>query len=240
MSSADLKANDLALWKAWKADPSPLTVIPLVDAIKPILLPITSKWGKGIAGGRARIPEVVVFGKARNIALDLLKNTYKEEGGAPINFYLNDYVPKKLGEELNKYQNIVRIPKGKSEHVGPIKRAEEDLAARYGRPPDSQEIADMLGLSRDKVEAIREQASQKDYLASQAEQESAVDDDLYQRAKRQTFVELPQQDRAVFDLWINKRKKPDQIMSLLDMSRRQWSSSKTRITDQMQANMVSL
>jgi len=240
MADMSLKERDLALWRAWKANPGPQTVGPLAQAMESILVPITSKWGKGIAGGRARIPPVVVHGKARNIALDLLKNNYREEAGAPINYYLNEWVPRKLGEDLNRYQNIVRIPKGKAEHVRPVKEAEEDLTARYGRPANSQEVADMLGLSKDKVEAIREQSSQKDYLASKAEAESAVDEDLYQRAKRQTFVELPQQDRSVFDLWINKRRKPDQIMSLLDMSRRQWSASKGRIIGQMQANMVSL
>lgn len=228
--------KDIEAWQRWKRHPGPETVGPLLDRIDPILNNALSGSLRGITGGRARVPQVAVKGMAVNEALYQLWNNY-DPSGSQINTYLTNYIYRKMGSQVNVYQNLVRIPHGKSEKVKPVLRAERDLQEEQGKDYVSDaDIADRIKIPVHHVEAIRNQAGQSDYLASKAEMESADEESPFQRALSQTYVELPQQDRAVFDLWIKQNKPAKDVRNLLGMSRRQLSDVQKRIREHVQSN----
>jgi len=232
--------RDVELWRAWRADPSPLTTEPLLDSIEPIIeTSVRSVFGRGLTGGRMRIPRVVVKGMANNIALKQLETNYHPDK-SQINTYLTNYLSRKLAPELNKYQNIVRIPHGKAKDIKPIQMAATELEERLQRHPSDLEIADHLKLPEHHVQAVRHQASQRDYIASKAELETGLSQTPFQRALRQTYIDLPSQDRALFDLWVKQNKKPDELMNMMSMNRRQLAASQTRIRSQLSENLTFL
>jgi len=229
--------QDIQLWKEWKQQPGPQTVGPLLTKLEPVINnAISGSLRGGVAGGQARVPKVVVKGMATNMALHHLWNNY-DGRSSQINTYLTNYLRLKLAPEVNKYQNIVRIPHGKSDHIGKIKEADIELQEEQGRDYVSDaDIADRVGLPVHHVESIRKQTAQKDYLASKAEAEAAVEQTPFQRAMRQTYIELPQQDRAVFDLWLKQSKPAKDISNMLNMSRRQLLDSQRRIGENLRDN----
>jgi DNA-directed RNA polymerase specialized sigma subunit len=230
--------RDLELWRAWRSDPGPHTTEPLLDAIEPIVeSTVRSVYGRGLTGGRMRVPRVVVKGMANNIALKQLETNYSPEK-SQINTYLTNWLGRKLAPELNTYQNIVRIPHGKAEDIKPIQRATNELEEKLQRTPSDQDIADYMKLPEKHIQAVRHQASQKDYIASKAELETGLSQTPFQRALRQTYIDLPSQDRALFDLWVKQNKKPDELMNLLNVNRRQLTDSQSRIRSHLSENLA--
>lgn len=238
MAFSERAQRDITLWKEWKRNPGPETVAPLLSSIEPVVRSsISSATRGGVAGGQSRVPNVAIRGMATNMALHHLWNNYDDTKGSQINTYLTNYLRLKLHPEVNKYQNIVRIPHGKSDYIGKIKEADIELQEELGkRYVSDMDIAERVQLPVHHVEAIRKQTAQRDYLASKAEAEAAVEQTPFQRAMRQTYVELPQQDRAVFDLWVKQGKPNSEITGMLNMSRRQLTDAQQRIGDQLREN----
>jgi DNA-directed RNA polymerase specialized sigma subunit len=229
---------DLETWRRWKEDPGPETVGPLLERLQPI---VRSAIGgiRGAGGGQAsmRLPPVVIEGMATNMSLDWLARNYDPAKGSQINTYLTDHLKQKMYDRLNVYQNVVRIPHGKAEYIGKIKETAADLEEELRRPPNDEEIAARLGLSPAHIAEIRGQAAEKDWLASAAPMESAAQGPSpMQRAMRQTYIELSPQDRAVYDLWIKQNNTNQNIMQMMNMSRRELERVQKRIQQNFAEN----
>lgn len=151
------KSKDIELWEAYKANPGPHTLQPLMRQLDPVLQNEINKW----TGALAR---PVLETKARNLTLEAIK-TYNPNAGAALATHVVNRL-QKLSRDVYTHQDAVRLPEYKKLKVHSYVRAERELTDTYGREPTHQEMADHLAWSPKMLSEVQK-SLQPELLASQ-------------------------------------------------------------------------
>lgn len=130
--SIERAQEDKQLWHAWKANPMPDTLNPLMHALKPVIKSEANKWKQ------TGINPALLEGQASELAFEAL-HTY-----SPDKAQLNTHVTNHL-QKMNRYvienQQAVRVQEAKVFEFRKYNREKENLSAELGHEPDSQELA---------------------------------------------------------------------------------------------------
>jgi DNA-directed RNA polymerase specialized sigma subunit len=151
--AAQRKAEDMALYEAWKADPSPTTTEPIMKRLAPVFR------SKEISWKAPAVNPAAFQAKAKSLAIEGLKTYDPQKGTA-----LRTWVEHRL-QPLKRFnveqQNYAKIPEAKAARIGDIQGATDDLKEELGRDPTHAEIA----------EYVNPQLSQRQQLTPQKVQE---------------------------------------------------------------------
>ncbi len=213
------KADDHMLWQAWKADPTPQNMHPLVQRFEPVFQQKMQEFKA------PNVNPAAFQARAKTLAIEAF-HTYDPNRGAALNTWVHHKL-EKLKRFNIQHQNMAYLPEAKAGHIGRIQSAQEELLDNLGRPPTSHEIADYLNPSLSKrqqlkphvVDQILLAAGQKDVIGSEFESDPAP---------RQTTRErevigllrpaLPPEQQVVFDHLYGMNNKP-RITSTNDLAR---------------------
>jgi DNA-directed RNA polymerase specialized sigma subunit len=134
--AAQRKAEDVRLWQAWKQQPNPQLLEPLLQRFEPMIQQHVRKYKA------PNIQESALRANLQKQAIEAFE-TYDPNRAA-----LSTHVMGRLRKGLRftrLHQNLARIPEAKAEKIGPIQSAQDELADQFGRPPTPDEIASHLG-----------------------------------------------------------------------------------------------
>lgn len=162
--AAKRRAEDNALYEAWKADPGPHTTEPIMQRLQPVFR------SKEISWKAPAVNPAAFQARAKSLAIEALK-TYDPNKAA-----LRTWVEHRL-QPLKRFnveqQNYAKIPEAKAARIGDIQGATEDLRDELGREPTHAEITEYLNpnlsarqqLTPQKVQQIQ-QAQRRDVIGS--------------------------------------------------------------------------
>lgn len=137
--AAQQKADDHTLWHAWKQDPTPENLRPLMQRHEPIFRQKVRLW---------KAPNVNEAAFKADLKIHAVKayNTYDPSMGASLRTHLENNLKKSMRFNT-QMQNYAAIPEHKASHIGRITRAQDELTEDFGRPPTPAEIAEHLNPS---------------------------------------------------------------------------------------------
>jgi DNA-directed RNA polymerase specialized sigma subunit len=159
------RAEDTHLWKAWKSNPTPENMEPLMQRFAPLFRQKTQSW---------KAPNVNQAAFTTNLKIQAVDafQTFDPNRGASLRTHLENRLQKAKRFNI-KHQNYAYIPEEQAGHIGRIQVATDELTEDLGRTPTPQEIANQLNpslsgrqlLTPQKVERIQ-QAQRKDIVGS--------------------------------------------------------------------------
>ncbi len=156
-SALSRKEQDLALWKAWKKNPTDTNTSALLKQVNPLIQREANKW----AGTLAR-PLLETEGK--RLAIQAFK-TYDPHRGAALGTHVVNQL-QKMSRLSYANQNVARLPENKmlqfhSYHVG-----HAQLLDNFGRPPTTDEMADHLGWTLPQINKFNKQTGHQELIES--------------------------------------------------------------------------
>jgi DNA-directed RNA polymerase specialized sigma subunit len=131
-------------FSAWKQNPSPQTMTPLVNKIRPEI-------ERGISAHVGQ-SNPVLYGRAKKMAIGALR-TYD-----PTKAKLGTHIVNQLQglRRVNRQQaNVISIPERMQLNLNFVSRAQSELEDQLGREPTLDELADHTGLSRNRIRSVR-------------------------------------------------------------------------------------
>jgi DNA-directed RNA polymerase specialized sigma subunit len=151
------KEQDLALWRAWKRNPSDINLSALLKQVNPLIQRETNKW----SGTLAR-PLLETEGK--RLAVEAFQNYDPNRGAALATHVVNRL--QKMSRLSYSNQNVARLPENKvlqfhTYHVG-----HSQLRDDFGRPPTTDEMADHLGWTLPQVNKFNTQIGRQELIES--------------------------------------------------------------------------
>lgn len=144
--------KDIALWREWKRNPSPMNLQRLLDQLNPVIQRAVNQWSGTLARPALEL-------EAKNLAREAIE-TYRPTGGASLATHVTNRL-KKLSRLSYTHQNLARIPEYQSLKFHPYTQAQAQLQDQLGREPTSVELADQLGWSESAVSAFRQNLRQE-------------------------------------------------------------------------------
>jgi sigma-70-like protein len=144
-SSRDEK--HVELWQAWKADPNPQNLEPLLQQFKPIFNSKVKQW---------RAPNVNESAFRAELDKHAIKafETYDPSRGTTIATHVTNVIQK--AKRFNtQAQNLAYIPEDKARYIGKIDTARDQLREELGRDPTHSEIGGVVGISGRRVKEIQ-------------------------------------------------------------------------------------
>ncbi len=141
--ASEISNRDIELWRAWKDDPSPETLNPLMKQIQPIVIKESNKW---LQSG---INPVLLKNNAFSLAYESL-HTY-DPSKSQLNTHVTNHL-KKMSRYVLQHQNAIRVPEEKTYDYRKFIKAKEELEQELGREPSAMEMKDKLGFG-DKISA---------------------------------------------------------------------------------------
>ena len=149
--------QDLALWKAWKKSPTDANLSALLSQVNPLIHREVNKW----AGSLAR-PLLETEGK--QLAVEAFKD-YNPSMGAAIGTHVANRL-QKMSRLSYSNQNVARLPENKMLQFHTYSLGHSELADRFGRAPNTDELADHLGWSIPHLTNFRKQIGRQELLES--------------------------------------------------------------------------
>lgn len=231
--AAQRRAEDDALYQAWKADPGPATTEPIMQRLAPVFR------SKEISWKAPAVNPAAFQAKAKSLAIEALK-TYDPQKAA-----LRTWVEHRL-QPLKRFnveqQNYAKIPEAKAARIGDIQGATDDLREELGRDPTHAEIAEYVNPNLSKRQQLTPQKVQEIQAAQRRDViGSSFESDPVPRAisrERQVIGQLrpalqPDQ-QEVYDYLYGQQGKPKitsttQLAKLLGKSPSQVSRLRTAI-----------
>lgn len=144
------KEKDIELWRAYKKNPGPMTLRPLMKQLDPVIQNEVNKWMGAIA-------RPVLESKAKALALKGIKS-YDPNAGAALATHVTNQLLK-LSRTVYTHQDAVRIPEYKKLQINSYFNAQKELKTVHGREPTSIEVADHMGLSPGYVSQLEQSIS---------------------------------------------------------------------------------
>lgn len=136
--AAERKVDDHALWHAWKADPTPDTLQPLLKRFEP-LLHYKMKELKA-----PNVPDAAFLARGKVLQVSAFKSFNPDNThGASLNTWVNTNM-RPLQRYNSTHANMAYLPEDKANHIGRIQNAQEELLDTLGRQPTYAEIADFV------------------------------------------------------------------------------------------------
>lgn len=196
------REKDLTLWAAWKADPIPDKLEPLLDNLQKVIIPKVNEFKA------AAVPPAAVHGMA-NAAVVKALNSYDPNKGANLATHVTWHL-KKVRSFVVKHQNLGRIPEHRAYRITDYKNARDEMTHRNGTLPDAVSLAERLGWSTAEVGRM-ERELRSDLIASKnlepdrlAEMESNRDREVL----RYIHYHLNPDERLVFEYSLGLYGKP--------------------------------
>jgi DNA-directed RNA polymerase specialized sigma subunit len=143
---ANVKQQDIVLWKAYSSDPSPNNLKPLMTAMQPLIHSEVNRW-------KAAAPQPALHRQAQSLTLHAIK-TYDPNKGAALGTHVMNRL-KKLSRTAYQHQDLVRLPENKKLRSQALYNAESELQGELGRDPTNAELADRLGWSPKRVSDVQ-------------------------------------------------------------------------------------
>jgi hypothetical protein len=143
---SSVKTRDIELWEAYKANPGPHTLQPLMQQLDPVIQSEVNRWAGAIS-------RPVLETKAKGLALEAIKS-YNPNAGAALATHVTNRL-KKISREVYTHQDAVRVPEYKKLKFNAYHRSTEELMSLNGREPTDVELADHLGWSRKMVADVQ-------------------------------------------------------------------------------------
>lgn len=150
---AKRNADDAAMIEAWKADPTPANMRPIMQRFMPLVK-------RQAIQGRAPLVNPQAFeAKGQNLLIGAIQSYDPSKGTAP-----ESWVTTKL-QPLQRYNlqeaNMARIPEAPALRIGSVNTAREELLDELGREPTHQEIAEAANPRLSKRQQLTGQRVQK-------------------------------------------------------------------------------
>lgn len=220
-------SRDTELFNAWKANPGPATLGPLLNQLDPLIMSQVRNWSGTVSDQRLRI-------KARALAKTALES-YDPSKGA-LSTHITTRL-QKLSREVYPYQNAARLPEHQQIKYKSYMAATSKLEDELGRKPNNDELAHELQWSRNAVTQYGGQL-RSDLVASEG-----VHGDFYTDGIHDTLVldyvyhDLLPQERALFERITGYRgarvMSNTEIMSDLGLTQGQLSYMKRKLIDKV-------
>jgi DNA-directed RNA polymerase specialized sigma subunit len=189
-------SKDLELWRQWKNSRTEESLSKLMKQLDPIIKSVIHRWG-GV------LSPIVIDLEAKKMVVDALAD-YDPNQGVKLSTYLtNKLLP--ISRTIYTYQNPVRLPEHKSLGIQTYVRAKTELEDQYGREPSSDELADYLSWSVNRVESFGKIIGQKN-LSEDNTNTSAFSHDRYSDMNTEVvYFSLSPIQKKIFEYKIGYR-----------------------------------
>lgn len=190
--SAQQKADDSALYDAWKLAPGPKTLEPILDNLAPTIDNGLSSFAPG--------SEDVLKTRAKILAAHAVE-TYNPKMGTKLNTHVYNSL-QKLFREKSARENIVHVPENVILEKGIIDKANKDFESNYGRQPAMSELADKTGLSMQRLGKIgkyRDTAVESQFLSEKGDTLFSTGEDPNRMWLSYVYHDLDPIDKKVFE-----------------------------------------
>lgn len=186
--------RDLALWKAWKRNPSDAAASALLAQVAPLISREASKWDQTMAR-----PLLETEGK--RLAMQAF-HSYDPSKGAALGTHVVNQL-QRMSRLSYANQNVARLPENKMLWFHAYHRADARLGDELGRSPTTDEIADELGWSIPRVEEFRRSIGRRELLESGGHDDSGASG-LHDDARQDHTLDfvhhgLPPTQKAIFE-----------------------------------------
>lgn len=131
------KQKDIELFHQWKNNPSPSTLNPLMQQLRPAIIGEALKWKQ------SGINPSLLESHAYQLAYDSLQ-TFDPSLGYQLNTHLTNHL-RKMSRYAIQHQNAIRVPEEKVFEYRKQMSAREELLQKLGREPSPMEIAEHVG-----------------------------------------------------------------------------------------------
>lgn len=234
--AAKTREADVALWEAWRSNPTATTLAPLMQRFSPVIRS---------AGQQYKAPNVSETAMDANLRLQAMNafETY-DPNKAALRTHLGNHLRKSMRFNA-QHQNYAYLPEGQSMYIGAIDRAADALRDELGREPTHTEIAaytrenpDLLnGKSAPTPKLVKtiQGGRRKDILGSSLDTDAAT----YAASRNTELVgllrpSLPKQVHPIFDHMYGLNGAPqitntNALAKRLGMSASQVSRAKSQI-----------
>ncbi len=206
------QGTELELWHAWKKDPTPQRLQPLVSSLQNLVQARVNQFRS------APVPPAAVTGFANAQVMKALRS-YDPSKGAALHTHVNWHL-KKVQTFVIKHQNIGKIPDQRANNITEYKAAKEELKETFGHEPDSLSLAEHLNWSQKEV-ARMESEMRKDLIASKSPEIDTMPE-MYANKEREVLRyihhDLTPDERLVFEYTLGLYGKPQ--LSATEISKR--------------------
>ena len=152
------RQEELGHLENWRSNgKQPEHLEPLIKAYEPLVAQKIRLW---------KAPAVPEAAFRAELQKHLIKSfeTFQPNRGAQLNTWVENNL-RKAKRYNTRFQNIGYIPEGQARYIGPIQKAQNELAEQFGRDPTADEIGDHIGMPVKKVDRIMK-AQRRDIPAS--------------------------------------------------------------------------
>ena len=190
--AAKKKADDSTLYDAWKKQPGPQTLEPIMDSLQPTIESGLSSFAPGA--------EDSLRTRAKILAAHALE-TYNPKMGTKLNTHVYNSL-QKLFREKSDRENIVHVPENVILEKNIIDKANKDFESTYGRQPAMSELADKTGLSMQRLGKIgkyRDTAMESQFLSEKGDTLFSTGEDPNRMWLSYVYHDLDPIDKKVFE-----------------------------------------
>jgi DNA-directed RNA polymerase specialized sigma subunit len=187
-------AKDLELWHVWKNDKTDQNTSALLAQFHPLIVREASKWSQTLA-------KPLLETEGKRLTMQAFK-TYDPKVGAALGTHVANQL-QKMSRLAYSNINVARIPENKLLNYHTYQKAHADLSDKLGRPPTTDELADELAWSMDRVKEFRESIGRREMLESGGMDE-AGEAGLYQSEDQDNLIDfvyhdLPPTQKLIFE-----------------------------------------
>lgn len=208
--------RDLQLWKAWKADPTPATLTPVLEALSPLVDARLNDFR-----GLQSVPPGAMRGYCNGQLMEAIQ-TYDPSKGAALATHA-EWRLKKLHAFVTDHQNLGKIPEHRTRFIQAFKNAQAELTEELGHKPDTLQLAERLKWSQAEVGRMAAEL-RPDHIASISLEPDQAGDTFSAKerdALRYIHQQLGPQERLVFEHTLGVYGKQElpakEIAALLDV-----------------------
>lgn len=158
------REEEIGHLNTWRQSKDPQHLEPLIKSYEPVVAQKVRLW---------KAPAVPEAAFRAELQKHLIKSfeTFDPNRGAQLPTWVENNL-QKAKRYNTKFQNIGYIPEGQARFIGPIQKAQNELAEQFGRDPTADEIGDHIGMPVKRVNRIM-QSQRRDIPASAFETDPA-------------------------------------------------------------------
>lgn len=228
--------QELELWRAWKQDPTPQKLEPLLSSLQNLVQARVNTFRA------AAVPPAALTGFA-NVQVVKALNSFSPDRGASLQTHVNWHL-KKVQTFAIKHQNLGKIPDQRANNITEFKAAKDELRETLGFEPDSLSLAEHLGWSQKEVSRM-ESEQRKDLIASKSPEADTLPE-LYASREREVLRyihhDLTPDERLVFEYTLGLYGKPQisatEIAKRMNISLPKVSRIRNKIDQKLRARGV--
>ena len=153
----DAKDTDLELWRKWKASGSVHDLEALMAQMRPVLFREINKW-TNVAS------PILLEAEANKHALDAFKS-FDPAAGTQLSTHVT-YRLMKLSRTGYAHQSTVSVPEHQRLSYNRLQRIKADLEDLHGKPPSLEVLADHMGMTVPKLQALTANVNRRELLES--------------------------------------------------------------------------